>query len=152
MDKTYIGDIVDYLTKIKKLNKEYSVSSLMNISIHNPFLFRGMENSNYKLLPSIFRKTSDKINGRTIDNDKYLAFSKEIDILKNFIQEASPYISNLNSEVHKYVRWLELAQHYGVPTRLLDWTANPLVALYFACESNVEEEAVIWVLQKNNFL
>ena len=32
-----------------------------------------------------------------------------------------------------WIAWVEYAQHFGVPPRLMDWIANPLIALYFAC-------------------
>jgi hypothetical protein len=42
-----------------------------------------------------------------------------------------------------------IAQHYGVPTRLIDWSENPLVGLYFALEDNNHdnEDGVIWIFE-----
>jgi hypothetical protein len=45
------------------------------------------------------------------------------------------------------VEWLAIAQHYGLPTRLLDWTRNPVIALYFACWEEPDQHGAVYLLQ-----
>ena len=98
----------------------------------SPFAFRGLERADQVLSNSVYRLAA----GRT-DVDKL-----ELHLLRNFRKYAYREAVGADSIWH----WLALAQHRGLPTRLLDWTYSPLVALHFATEHPGEYEAdgLVW--------
>jgi hypothetical protein len=93
------------------------------------YVYRGMWNKDFELTTSLMRLGGD--------------YSKlETHLLRNFkkyaLRDASPGNSIWN--------WLAVAQHHGLPTRLLDWTYSPYVALHFATNNllHYDTDAVIW--------
>lgn len=139
-----IDDVQYFLNAIDTLKDNYSNP----IPHSTPFLYRGIGNEKYSLLPGIFRPLEEDPMG----NDKYNSYGKntELDILQEFKSQASSYSTKISDSSNLF-EWAELAQHYGVPTRFLDWTENPLVSLYFACSSDQDKDAAIWVLHKTNY-
>ncbi|WP_173976530.1 FRG domain-containing protein [Magnetospirillum sp. LM-5] len=83
-----------------------------------PWLFRGLGSKDYELVPKIGRERFDP--------------AKERRILSNFERRCRPL---LRRETLTQFDILSIAQHHGLPTRLMDWTSNPLVAAYFAVSS-----------------
>ena len=95
--------------------------------------------ANWVLRPLVFRKGR---NGQPYN---------EVALINNFQARAYGRLGH-RSKPCSDLEWLFLAQHYGLPTRLLDWTESPLVALYFAVsEENCRGEladcnACLWAV------
>lgn len=92
--------------------------------------FRGHSDYRFKLLPSIFRQGS--------------AHSISLNEQKMFDEFKRRYPEESYAHKNTY-EWLTLMQHYGLPTRLLDWSSNLLVSLYFCCSSDFDTDGALFV-------
>lgn len=99
------------------------------------FWYRGEENAELTLIPSIQRGKKRVETERYITNDFYI--------------RAKQILDNPPAK-HNYAGWVSLMQHYGLPTRMLDWSQSPLIAVFFATETYKETpdtDACVWVLE-----
>jgi hypothetical protein len=126
------------------------------------FIFRGQTDSQWGLKPSVFRQntiTSYKNNANGPASNLSDQVKREIDLIKAFAQESNRVGLEIPSHLETLleidsplfetfpnpdiIEFMSIAQHYGVPTRLLDFTFDPLVACYFAATDQMD-------FQKNN--
>lgn len=99
-------------------------------SCDGPIWYRGHANASWSLLPAFYRYNPPK--------------RSEHALLTKFRQSATMLVERPASDSFE---WMFLMQHYGVPTRLLDWSESPLVALYFSVISLEEQDGAVWILK-----
>ena len=114
--------VVDSIPMVAKLGLEYC-----------NHIFRGQPKRFGVPVPMIYRKRCRSLC--------------EINLLKYFQRYAPAFSTSLPDE-DDYLHWLFLMQHYGFPTRLLDWSESILKATFFAVsdENFMDEDAEIWIV------
>jgi hypothetical protein len=99
----------------------------------SPYAFRGQAMAGEGLASGLLRLAAGRRNVARL----------ELHLLRNFRKYAYGQ-SGIDSPWH----WLALAQHRGLPTRLLDWTYSPFVALHFATADldRMDEDGIVWAI------
>lgn len=121
MNTYYIESWDEYIDKAFELTKINETR----------LLYRGQADEGWKLLP-------------TVKRPPYNVPDRERKLANDFYIEASRRIKEVPNDD---TGWISLMQHYGLPTRLLDWSESPLIALYFALVDYDEHyDSVVWVL------
>lgn len=133
--KLYVDEVTP---KISAFRSFFSYLEKVSISPGEELFFRGHSDISYLLKPSIYR---------TLPNSSILAVEKEKELYKETIRRCSDSFKDCHSTFEHLVKM----QHYQLPTRLLDITSNPLVALYFACchKFDVDGEVYIFKIKKS---
>lgn len=98
------------------------------------FAFRGLSDVSYRLETTLMR-----LGGPYAELERHL--------LRNFKKYAHGQVVERDSLWH----WLSVAQHYGLPTRLLDWTYSPFIAMHFAT-ANIEKSSIDGVIWAVNYV
>lgn len=132
----YVSKLYETENLIKQniLNSELPENS-KNILVNSKYdtiLFRGQENENYDLIPKIGRKGF---------HCKHKTEEVEFELFEEF--KRRDFLTGDNFRNFNDWDFIALSQHHGLPTRLLDWSENPLVALWFCFMSNFETDNII---------
>lgn len=117
----YVTSIEDFLQELPKTERFF------NDIADKAVLYRGQADETWSLLPAVFRNEDDYMNESLYAREIQKWFAgdfKGLDKLEMLIK----------------------MQHYGVPTRLLDFTTNPLVALYFACREKRNTTGAVYCI------
>jgi hypothetical protein len=116
-------------------------------------LYVRLERLNYQNSQHIYRGLADETFDLTSSASRFFGASsssattqRERTLLNQFKRHAYHHSLDLDVDLNNDMELMMLAQHYGLPTRLIDFSMNPLIALYFACRELHESDGRLWIL------
>lgn len=131
--------IIETFAELFDNNFELS-QHLKRSHVHKHVFYRGQKDSEWELIPSLFREK--------IKNDTWENHGEEL--LSDFKRQSLPHLQHLPSgEYDNDMEWLAIGQHHGLLTNLLDWSTNALIALYFATEDK-NTDGSFWIALGSN--
>ena len=128
---TKLGELLEFIRMDQEL---LATASVEGGESRTPIVwYRGNPSTHLNLLPSFHRRK--------------IAVQDEVYLMNRFKQNAHQFVEHRPQGDWE---WMLLARHHGLPSRLLDWTENPLVGLFFACNGYNSEHSnrngVLWCL------
>lgn len=129
----HITFAVHSLSEFTRLIEVFADLNQKNTNLN--FFYRGMADSRWTLIPSLMRRISETP----------YRYAPEHDLAVEFKSEVPGLFQNTDSNFETIAKM----QHFGIPTRLLDFTLNPLIALFFACSGHPRTPGrVVYTLNK----
>lgn len=120
------------------------------LTANDKWIFRGQSNADWNLTTSLERGFQ-----RAVTPDAPVGYKPhrkpniELNIIESFARRASAYITD-RPQSNNYLEWLSIIQHYGGPTRLLDFSHSFYTAAFFAAEFATDDCAV-WAINTTKF-
>lgn len=136
-----VRTVSEYLAVIDAVAREYSADRM-----RADLIFRGLSCFEHSLLPGIYRRhAAPGAQGGTPDYQ-----ASEGTILHHFIKNAMSQVDHIGRD--DILTWLTYAQHFGAPTRLMDFSANPLISLYFSCKKEFGYNGAVCILHEGAYV
>jgi FRG domain len=128
MAKDKIESLDDLIQLVRDIDKDA-------IHPHLRWWWRGQADKDWTLHPGVYRPTfPENVEWKRIQLENHLA--------QDFRVESAGLIEGSSGDDKLYF----LEQHYGLPTRLLDWTTNPLGALFVACSEHEKLDGAVFFM------
>lgn len=114
----------------------------------NGFKFRGQSNAVWELQPKVCRDSHNLKEKELIKIEE--AYSHDFARSAHLILPSSALPQSPGTKGRSRLAWWIYMQHYGAPTRLLDWTLSPYIATFFAVVENWDLDGAVWCFNSNS--